>query len=160
MARTLSLRSASGSPPRTSCRKARRRRRSRPSTVSGTSSRSSAPARSSRSAAAARPTRRASRRRRTSAASPGRAPRPAEAAAGYETVTHGQAVALGLSAALRLSGRDTAIVDELLDPKPVRVDRDRAWAALGRDKKKGLVLLSDEGPVRDVQLPDTEVRAA
>ena len=83
-----------------------------------------------------------------------------EAAAGYETVTHGQAVALGLTAALRLSGRDTAVVDELLDPKPVRVDRDRAWAALGRDKKKGLVLLSDAGPVRDVQLPDTEVRAA
>src|SRR5207245_91373 len=55
-----------------------------------------------------------------------------EAAAGYETVTHGQAVALGLTAALRLSGRDTAVVDELLDPKPVRVDRDRAWAALGR----------------------------
>jgi shikimate kinase/3-dehydroquinate synthase len=33
-----------------------------------------------------------------------------EAAAGYETVTHGRAVALGLLAALRLSGRPTAAV--------------------------------------------------
>jgi shikimate kinase/3-dehydroquinate synthase len=83
-----------------------------------------------------------------------------EAAAGYESVTHGQAVALGLTAALRLSGRETSVVDELLDPKPVRVDRDRAWAALGRDKKKGLVLLSDDGPVWNVQRPEGEVRAA
>ena len=83
-----------------------------------------------------------------------------EAAAGYESVTHGQAVALGLTAALRLSGRDTSVVEKLLDPKPVRVDRNRAWAALGRDKKSGLVLLSDDGPVRDVRLPEADVRAA
>ena len=77
-----------------------------------------------------------------------------EAAAGYERVTHGTAVALGLVAALRLSGRDTDVVDAMLHPKPVRVDRERAWKALGRDKKRGLVLLDDSGPRWDVQLPD------
>ena len=54
-----------------------------------------------------------------------------EAASDYE-VPHGEAVALGLTAALRLSDLD---VDLPLDPKPVRVDRDRAWEALLRDKK-------------------------
>jgi shikimate kinase/3-dehydroquinate synthase len=83
-----------------------------------------------------------------------------EAAASYEGVTHGSAVALGLRAALRLSGRPTDVVDELLSPKPVRVDRERAWRALGRDKKRGLVLLSDDGPKWDVQLPDEDVRRA
>jgi shikimate kinase/3-dehydroquinate synthase len=83
-----------------------------------------------------------------------------EAAAAYETVTHGQAVALGLLAALRLSGRPTEIVEELLRPRPVRVDRDRAWAALGRDKKLGLVLLDDDGPRWNVQLAPDEVRRA
>jgi shikimate kinase/3-dehydroquinate synthase len=83
-----------------------------------------------------------------------------EAAAGYEGVTHGSAVALGLLAALRLSGRPTDVVDELLRPKPVRVDRDRAWAALGRDKKRGLVLLDDSGPRWDVDLPQDHVRRA
>src|SRR5205085_7040928 len=58
-----------------------------------------------------------------------------EAAASYEQVTHGQAVALGLLAALRLSGLETAAVEDVLRPSPVRVDRERAWAALGRDKK-------------------------
>ena len=58
-----------------------------------------------------------------------------EAAAGYEGVTHGRAVALGLLAALRLSGRDTAVVRSCSDPQPVRVDRERAWEALLRDKK-------------------------
>src|SRR4029079_14638679 len=38
-----------------------------------------------------------------------------EAAAGYEGVTHGQAVALGLLAALRLSGRDTDVVEKTLE---------------------------------------------
>jgi shikimate kinase/3-dehydroquinate synthase len=83
-----------------------------------------------------------------------------EAAAGYEGLTHGRAVSLGLLAALRLSGRDTDVVDSLLAPKPVRVDRERAWAALGRDKKRGLVLLDDSGPRWDVQLPDDDVRRA
>jgi 3-dehydroquinate synthetase len=83
-----------------------------------------------------------------------------EAAAGYERVTHGTAVALGLLAALRLSGRDTDAVDALLRPKPVRVDRERAWEALGRDKKQGLVLLDDSGPRWDVQLSDEDVRRA
>jgi shikimate kinase/3-dehydroquinate synthase len=83
-----------------------------------------------------------------------------EAAAGYEGLMHGSAVALGLLAALRLSGRSTDVVEEVLDPRPVAVDRDRAWAALGRDKKRGLVLLADDGPQWDVQLPDAEVRQA
>jgi shikimate kinase/3-dehydroquinate synthase len=83
-----------------------------------------------------------------------------EAAAGYEGLMHGSAVALGLLAALRLSGRSTEAVEELLAPTPVAVDRDRAWAALGRDKKRGLVLLGDDGPSWDVQLPDAEVRRA
>ena len=89
-----------------------------------------------------------------------------EAAAGYEHVTHGSAVALGLLAALRLSGLDTSAVDEVLRPKPVRVDRERAWAALQRDKKAQngrvrLVLLEAPGkPVHGVERPEAEVRAA
>ena len=51
-------------------------------------------------------------------------------------VSHGQAVALGR----------------------VEVDADRAWAALRRDKKKGLVLLGPDGPVWDVQLPEGDIR--
>jgi 3-dehydroquinate synthetase/shikimate kinase len=83
-----------------------------------------------------------------------------EAAAGYEGVTHGRAVALGLLAALRLSGRDTAVVEELLRPSPVKVDRDRAWEALLRDKKGALrlVLLADDGPRWDVEVPADDVR--
>jgi 3-dehydroquinate synthetase len=83
-----------------------------------------------------------------------------EAAAAYGHVTHGTAVALGLLAALRLSGRPTDVVEHLLSPKPVRVDRERAWAALQRDKKRGLVLLGDDGAAWDVQLPDEDVRRA
>jgi 3-dehydroquinate synthetase/shikimate kinase len=83
-----------------------------------------------------------------------------EAASGYEGVTHGSAVALGLLAALRLSGRPTDVVEEVLQPRPVRVDRERAWTALGRDKKSGLVLLADDGPQWDVRLPPEDVRRA
>jgi shikimate kinase/3-dehydroquinate synthase len=88
-----------------------------------------------------------------------------EAASGYEGLTHGRAVALGLTAALKLSGKPTRSVDELLRPKPVRVDRDRAWEALQRDKKNAagelrLVLLGDEGPEWDVTLPEVDVRRA
>jgi 3-dehydroquinate synthetase len=83
-----------------------------------------------------------------------------ETAAGYEGLTHGRAVALGLLAALRLSGRATDIVEELLAPTRVQVDRDRAWEALGRDKKRGLVLLEDDGPRWDVSVPERDVRRA
>jgi shikimate kinase/3-dehydroquinate synthase len=83
-----------------------------------------------------------------------------EAAAGYEGVAHGDAVALGLLAALRLSGRPTDVVEEVLDPRPVHVDRDRAWAALGRDKKRGLVLLGADGAHWDVPVPAEDVRGA
>ena len=87
-----------------------------------------------------------------------------EAAAGYEGITHGRAVALGLLAALRLSGRSTDVVEQQLRPRPVRVDRERAWAALQRDKKaRGgelrLVLLGGDGPVVETR-PDAEVRSA
>ena len=74
-----------------------------------------------------------------------------EAAAGYDGLSHGSAVALGLLAALRLSGRSTDVVEEVLGTEPVQVDRDRAWAALRRDKKSErgrlrLVLLDEDGP--------------
>ncbi len=83
-----------------------------------------------------------------------------ETASDYR-VSHGHAVALGLQAALRLSGRDTAPVDETLAPEPVRVDPERAWQALLRDKKGRLriVLLADDG-AREEELPETDVRAA
>jgi len=88
-----------------------------------------------------------------------------EAAAGFE-LPHGRAVALGLLAALRLSGLDTAAVEETLRPEPVHVDRDVAWAALARDKKvvdgvPRLVLLEAPGrPKLGVELPAADVRAA
>jgi shikimate kinase / 3-dehydroquinate synthase len=81
-----------------------------------------------------------------------------EAAAGYDGLSHGAAVALGLLAALRLSGRPTDVVEEVLRPERARVDRERAWAALQRDKKRGLVLLDDDGPKWDVAVPAEEVR--
>jgi shikimate kinase/3-dehydroquinate synthase len=86
-----------------------------------------------------------------------------EAAAGYEGLTHGRAVALGLLAALRLSGRETAVVEEVLRPQPVRVDRDRAWEAMKRDKKARdgvprFVLLGDDGPVSGVVVPEEDAR--
>ena len=85
------------------------------------------------------------------------------AAAGYEGVTHGRAVALGLLAALRLSSRDIGQVEEILRPTPVRVDRERAWKAMQRDKKAvagelRLVLLGDDGPRWDVAVPAEDVR--
>jgi 3-dehydroquinate synthetase len=83
-----------------------------------------------------------------------------ETAAGYEGVTHGDAVALGLLAALRLSGRPTDVVEAVLAPRRVHVDREIAWAALGRDKKRGLVLLGEHGPEWDVQVPEADVRRA
>jgi shikimate kinase/3-dehydroquinate synthase len=90
-----------------------------------------------------------------------------EAAAGYD-LPHGQAVALGLVAALRLSGNDEALaaVRSELDPKPVRVDRDAAWAALARDKKSvggvpRLVLLERNGePTWGNEVDGVEIRAA
>ena len=88
-----------------------------------------------------------------------------EAAAGFE-LPHGKAVALGLLAALRLSGLDTSAVEETLRPEPVAVDRDAAWAALARDKKvvggvPRLVLLDAPGKPRiGVELPEADVRAA
>jgi len=89
-----------------------------------------------------------------------------EAAGGYEHVSHGEAVALGLLAALRLSGLETTAVEEVLRPEPVRVDREAAWAALARDKKTRagrprLVLLEGPGkPVTGVELPEAQVRTA
>jgi shikimate kinase/3-dehydroquinate synthase len=87
-------------------------------------------------------------------------------AASLYTVRHGDAVALGLLAALRLSGLPTDVVVTVLDPRPVPVDRERAWEALQRDKKVregrvGLVLLEAPGrPVWGVERPEAEVRAA
>jgi shikimate kinase / 3-dehydroquinate synthase len=89
-----------------------------------------------------------------------------EAAGGYSRVSHGEAVALGLLAALRLSGLDTKPVEKTLSPKPVHVNREAAWAALARDKKAQagkprLVLLEAPGkPVTGVDRPEHEVRAA
>jgi shikimate kinase/3-dehydroquinate synthase len=87
-------------------------------------------------------------------------------AASLYTVRHGDAVALGLLAALRLSGLPTDVVETVLDPRPVAVDRERAWKALRRDKKIRdgrirLVLLDAPGkPVWGVERPEAEVRAA
>ena len=83
-----------------------------------------------------------------------------EVASGYE-LRHGDAVALGLLAALRLSGRPTDVVEEVLAPQPVRVDRDRAWDALLRDKKGRLriVLLGDDGGYA-TEVPEADVKRA
>ncbi len=84
-----------------------------------------------------------------------------EAAADFD-LPHGEAVALGLLAALRLSGRDTAPVERELAPRPVAVDPERAWQALLRDKKRtgaeiNLVLLGADGPYVEARSAD-EVR--
>ena len=79
-------------------------------------------------------------------------------------VTHGRAVALGLLAALRLSGRPTDVVEETLAPQPVWADRERAWEALKRDKKwiggeLHLILLGDEGGYT-ASVSEPDVRSA
>jgi shikimate kinase / 3-dehydroquinate synthase len=83
-----------------------------------------------------------------------------EAASDFR-LAHGEAVALGLTAALRLSGLGMA---EVLDVQPVRVDRERAWEALQRDKKMRdgkirLVLLEELGKpvVREVEPRDVRL---
>jgi shikimate kinase/3-dehydroquinate synthase len=84
-----------------------------------------------------------------------------EAGSGYR-VSHGEAVALGLLAALRLSGQPTDAVEEILRPEPVEADLDAAWAALKRDKKGDRVFVLLEGPGNPVvtSVPDDEARAA
>jgi shikimate kinase / 3-dehydroquinate synthase len=84
-----------------------------------------------------------------------------EAASNYQ-LPHGQAVALGLKAALQLSGLD---VDHPLDVERVKVDRERAWEALQRDKKARdgkirLVLLEGLGKPVVRQAEPAGVRAA
>ena len=82
-----------------------------------------------------------------------------EAGARYG-IPHGEAVALGLLAALRLSGLETDTVEEVLRPQPAHADRDLAWEALQRDKKGGrFVLLDAPGEPRiDVELSAEQVR--
>lgn len=84
-----------------------------------------------------------------------------EAGSGY-AVAHGEAVALGLLAALRLSGQPTDAVEELLRPQPVEADLDAAWAALGRDKKGEGVFVLLEAPGKPVvtTVPAADARAA
>jgi shikimate kinase / 3-dehydroquinate synthase len=84
-----------------------------------------------------------------------------EAGSGY-AVRHGDAVASGLLAALRLSGQPTDVVEEILRPQPVRADLDAAWAALKRDKKGQGVFVLLEGPGKPVvtTVPDEDARAA
>jgi shikimate kinase/3-dehydroquinate synthase len=84
-----------------------------------------------------------------------------EAASDYR-LGHGEAVALGLTAALRLSGLGMA---EVLDVQPVRVDRERAWEALQRDKKMRdgrirLVLLEELGRPIVREVAPRDVRTA
>ncbi len=77
-----------------------------------------------------------------------------EAASDY-ALPHGRAVALGLTAALELSGlrgSEGARRGACCAPAPVRVDADRAWAALRRDKK------AEAGQVRLVLLDEARAR--
>jgi shikimate kinase/3-dehydroquinate synthase len=90
-----------------------------------------------------------------------------EAASGY-SLPHGKAVALGLLAALRLSGLDALadMVTRLLRPQRVVVDREQAWLALMRDKKVvdgrvRLVLLDAPGrPLLGARFDPETVRSA
>ena len=84
-----------------------------------------------------------------------------ETGSGY-TVRHGDAVALGLLAALRLSGQPTDVVEEVLQPKPARADPDAAWAALKRDKKGEGVFVLLEAPGRPTvaTVSDADARTA
>jgi shikimate kinase/3-dehydroquinate synthase len=84
-----------------------------------------------------------------------------EAASDYR-LSHGEAVALGMTAALRLSGIEQP---DVLRPEPVRVDRERAWEALQRDKKMRdgrirLVLLEGVGRPVVREASPAEVRKA
>ena len=90
-----------------------------------------------------------------------------EAASGY-SLPHGRAVALGLLAALRLSGLpgEARTVQDVLSPEPVSVDREAAWASLQRDKKARagqlrLVLLESPGEPRVTsEIAPDRIRAA
>ena len=90
-----------------------------------------------------------------------------EAASGY-SIAHGHAVALGLLAALRISGLhdEAQRVEDVLSPPLASVDRDVAWAALARDKKAGdgkpkLILLEAPGKPRlGVEVEPQVVRSA
>jgi shikimate kinase/3-dehydroquinate synthase len=84
-----------------------------------------------------------------------------EAGSGY-AVPHGDAVALGLLAALRLSGLPVDAVEETLRPEPVQADPDAAWAALRRDKKGEGVFVLLEAPGKPVvtTVRDQEARRA
>jgi shikimate kinase/3-dehydroquinate synthase len=97
-----------------------------------------------------------------------------EAATGYERYRHGEAVALGLLAALRLSdaGELRAEVAQLLSSHGLpttldqSVDVDAVIEAVGRDKKRtaegvGFVLLAEPGDPRPGQRVEPEaLRAA
>jgi shikimate kinase/3-dehydroquinate synthase len=90
-----------------------------------------------------------------------------EAASDY-ALPHGRAVALGLVAACRISGLEdeARLVEELLRPERVAVDREVAWAALTRDKKAlagsaRLVLLDAPGrPRTGVEVEESVLRGA